>query len=314
MWTLASGCPHCNLAYDFLSGCLHQTLQQKRYRFAHGYLQRGISMRLIIDGYNLLNASSIFAGGRLGASLQRSREALLEFLGKHLSERLRKATVVAFDATFAPVGLPSEQMFRAILVCFARRGQEADDLIEELIASEIDPRNLLVVSSDHRLQRAARQRGASFVDSETWYSQILHAKAKPSKNAASSSPSGESEKPDDVGAAEVSRWLKEFGPMEAAETDSPLPKSLRKNKSGTRKSRAEPSPPKQQPPATPRQAEQPSAPAAPSPPVSSPDKSFAAAYNPFPPEYLAEIEAMEAEESSDEGGSKRKPNRPPKNR
>lgn len=274
-------------------------------------------MRLIIDGYNLLNASSIFAGGRLGASLQRSREALLEFLGKHLNERLRKATVVAFDATFAPPGLPSEEVFRAILIRFARRGQEADDLIEELIASEIDPRNLLVVSSDHRLQRAARQRGASFIDSETWYSQIVHAKVKSAK---STSATTASEKPDDVGPAEVNRWLQEFGPIDAAGTETPLPKSLRKNKLAKRQAPTRPTPAEPTPSAIPKQAEQRPAPVGPAPTGSTTekpppsDKSFAAAHNPFPPEYLEEIAAM-SEEDLARPDEKKRPakRRPPKN-
>jgi predicted RNA-binding protein with PIN domain len=287
-------------------------------KFANGYLQLNTPMRLIIDGYNLLNASSIFAAGRLGTSLQRSREALLEFLGKNLNERLRKATVVAFDATFAPPGLPSEEIFRAILVRFARRGQEADDLIEELIASEIDPRNLLVVSSDHRLQRAARQRGASFVDSETWYSQILNAKVKSSKSGASTAKTAGSEKPDDTGVAEVKRWLEEFGPIDADETDLRLPTGLQKNKRGSRKSPSQPQPSKQQTPPTQQAApketlpqdERPSASSP--PPLTSPDKSIAAGYNPFPPEFLAEIAEMKAEDLSGEALPPRKSKRRPK--
>ena len=42
-----------------------------------------------------------------------------------------------------------------------RIGEEsADDLIEKLIASDVGPRHLVVVSSDHRLKTAARRKGA----------------------------------------------------------------------------------------------------------------------------------------------------------
>jgi predicted RNA-binding protein with PIN domain len=72
----------------------------------------------------------------------------------------------------APPGLPREFDHHGLAVRFSRRGTSADELLEDLIAAESDPRNLLVVSSDHRVQRAARQRGASYTDSEPWYADL----------------------------------------------------------------------------------------------------------------------------------------------
>lgn len=272
-------------------------------------------MRLLIDGYNLLNASSIFAGG--APTLQRSRQALLEFLGKALNERLRRATIVAFDATFAPPGLPSEETFRSILVRFARRGQEADDLIEELIAEAIDPRNLLVVSSDHRIQRAARQKGASFVDSETWYRQLAAAKGK--SRSGKSSPTGEpaEEKPTQVSPTDASRWLQEFGDLDAEPGALPIADRRKRKLTGKRSPALKKQPAdgsqtegestnKPPDPATsalplPTQSIKPSS----SGPVHGDDKSLAA-YNPFPPEYLADLSNLSDEEL---GPSRRKPGR-----
>jgi predicted RNA-binding protein with PIN domain len=76
---------------------------------------------------------------------------------------------VVFDAIAAPPGLPREIEHHGLAVRFARRGGTADELLDELIAAEPDPRNLQVVSSDHRVQRAARQRGAQYADSEAWW-------------------------------------------------------------------------------------------------------------------------------------------------
>jgi hypothetical protein len=97
---------------------------------------------------------------------------LLDFLVAALPPKLLARTVVVFDAVQAPPGLPSEFDHRGLAVRFARRGGTADELLEELIAAEPDPRNLLVVSSDHRVQRAARQRGAGYTDSEPWYAEL----------------------------------------------------------------------------------------------------------------------------------------------
>jgi predicted RNA-binding protein with PIN domain len=139
-------------------------------------------MTLLIDGYNLLHASGVFPAESAMPTLENARLALLDFLAESLPAKQIERTTVAFDALSAPPGLPWEMTHRGLAVRFARRGGSADELLEELIAAEPDPRNLLVVSSDHRVQRAARQRGASFADSEHWHRQLL------SDNAARSRP------------------------------------------------------------------------------------------------------------------------------
>ncbi len=126
---------------------------------------------LLIDGYNLLHASGVFgAGGR--TSLESSREALLDWLGDVLSHAQRARTTIVFDARCAPPGLPRSTQKHGISVRFARRRQDADEVIEQLIERHSAPRQLVVVSSDHRLHRAARRRRAQAVDSEVWVARI----------------------------------------------------------------------------------------------------------------------------------------------
>lgn len=129
-------------------------------------------MSLLIDGYNLLHASGVFASGEGPPTLERSRLALLDFLAERLEAKLQPRTMVVFDGAHAPPGLISQMKHGALNVQFSRRGASADELLEELIDAEPDPRHLLVVSSDHRIQRAARQRGANFIDSETWCAEL----------------------------------------------------------------------------------------------------------------------------------------------
>lgn len=129
-------------------------------------------MALLIDGYNLLHASGIFPDDG-PPTLERARVALLDFLAERLPSKELARTTIVFDAAQAPPGLPRALSHRGLAVRFARRGRSADELLEELIATEPDPRNLTVVSSDHRVQRAARQRGARFIDSEVWKTELL---------------------------------------------------------------------------------------------------------------------------------------------
>lgn len=126
-------------------------------------------MALLIDGYNLLHAAGIFGKGRGGASLQRSREAMLRFLAASVDDDERPRTTVVFDAADAPPGLPRSVVFAEMSVRYAASYDDADELIEELIAAHNAPRSLLVVSSDHRIQRAARRRRCRFIDSDEWY-------------------------------------------------------------------------------------------------------------------------------------------------
>jgi predicted RNA-binding protein with PIN domain len=140
-------------------------------------------MSLLIDGYNLLHASDVFPAQNEPATLERSRQALLDFLAEALPPKLLPRTIVAFDAIGAPPGLPRELAHRGLAVQFARRGGTADELLEDLIAAEPDPRNLLVVSSDHRVQRAARQRGAQYTDSQPWYASLAAGPAVAAQDA-----------------------------------------------------------------------------------------------------------------------------------
>lgn len=182
-----------------------------------------MSTRLLIDGYNLLFASGVFASSAGPPTLQRTREALLQFLADSLDPKLLGRTIVVFDATQAPPGLPRELSFAGMRVLFSRGGQEADDLLEDLIAAQRAPRELLVVSSDHRLQRAARQRGAAFIDSERWLRDLQRRPAAPLDR----------DLPDDSlnSSAELQKWLSEFAdvdPQRLAPLDPPPKPALPK--------------------------------------------------------------------------------------
>jgi predicted RNA-binding protein with PIN domain len=57
-------------------------------------------------------------------------------------------------------------------VFFAGAGRDADTVIEGKIQTNTAPRRLVIVSSDRRLRRAARARGASAVKSEDFWKQL----------------------------------------------------------------------------------------------------------------------------------------------
>ena len=163
-------------------------------------------MLLLVDGYNLLHVSGIFGPAEAPPSLEQSRLALLEFLAAQLPATLRKRTTIVFDAAAAPPGLPSQLTLADISIRFAPRKQTADDVIAELISGVADPRHLTVVSSDHAVQRSARQRGAKFVDSEIWLRELKQLSNRgdiPSDSAETEKPAAASGNPFPPGYAEA---------------------------------------------------------------------------------------------------------------
>jgi predicted RNA-binding protein with PIN domain len=164
-------------------------------------------MALVIDGYNLLHASGILPRGVGPGTLERARAALLNFLVESLeADELAKAVVV-FDARAAPKGRPRLVTHRGLRVHFAPNPGDADALIEQLILDDHSPRKLIVVSSDHRLQRAARRRRAQSIDSDRWYAEVLQRRMGRQQRADedASKPAGP------LSDHEVARWLSQFG-------------------------------------------------------------------------------------------------------
>lgn len=161
-------------------------------------------MALLIDGYNLLHVTDIFGAMGPGTDLHRSRQALLAFLANTISERERAETTIVFDAAGAPPGLPKKLVHEGMTVHFARCYSSADAMIEELLEQHTAPRSLVVVSSDHRVQRAARQRGASFVDSDQWYKSLRAERERAAAEQETTKPA------EDVSPEELDYWVKVF--------------------------------------------------------------------------------------------------------
>ena len=163
-------------------------------------------MSLLIDGYNLLHVTGIFGRGSQEGSLKRSRQALLNFLATSLPADQLATTTIVFDAQNAPPGLPRAIQHGGMSVRYAAEYPDADSLIEELIQAEHVPRRLTVVSSDHRIQRAARRRRAMTVDSHQWYVRLIQL-----RRLAQTPDSASDVKPQlPLCKADVEAWLNEF--------------------------------------------------------------------------------------------------------
>jgi uncharacterized protein len=129
-------------------------------------------MATLIDGYNLLHATGMLGRNVGPGTLERARNALLGFLAGSLPASERADTTVVFDAKNGPPGLPHELHQHGVRVLYAVGYPDADGLMKELIRADSSPRRLVVVSSDHQIQRAAARRRATTIDSDRWYAQV----------------------------------------------------------------------------------------------------------------------------------------------
>jgi len=166
-------------------------------------------MLYLIDGYNLLHCMGVMQKRMGPTGLEKARLRLLGMLRGALGDDAAHVTVV-FDAAHAPPGAVDVQDYHGIEVRFAVEHDQADDLIELLIRRASAPRQLTVVSDDHRLQRAARRRHCVSLgcgDFQDW----LDRRRQQNHPQVPREPIG---KPEGLSREETQHWLREFGGLE----------------------------------------------------------------------------------------------------
>jgi predicted RNA-binding protein with PIN domain len=167
---------------------------------------------IIIDGYNVLYAAGRFLSRDTSSGLEQDRRDLLRHVSRRLSPRERGRTTVVFDARDRG-DLPAPPRREAeLLVVFADRDGDADVTIERLIRTNSAPRRLCVVSSDHRLQKAARRRRATFLDSDVFLKRLAR-RAVPGERR-DDGPEPAAKHTGGLPASEVEAWLRVFEGVE----------------------------------------------------------------------------------------------------
>ena len=132
-------------------------------------------MSLLIDGYNLLHVTGIV--GRAGPACRARAKRCCGSWPRRSNPKSVRDTTIVFDAAEAPPGLPRTVTHEGMTVRYASDYDDADALIEELIAGDHVPRSL-----HGRLERpppaaGRRRRRAPFVDSDVWFAEPLGARS-----------------------------------------------------------------------------------------------------------------------------------------
>jgi hypothetical protein len=142
----------------------------------------------LIDGYNLMHAVGLANRAMPDKQFERARTKLLDWLADSLGARADVLRVI-FDAREAPAA-SAESTHRGVKVLFAYR-RTADDLLEDLIADELRPETLAVVSNDSRVREAGRRARSGVYSCEEFIDWLLENKPSspvPEQNSAPDKP------------------------------------------------------------------------------------------------------------------------------
>jgi len=173
-------------------------------------------MPLLIDTYNVLHTVGILPPDLAGIDAQGLIELLVESRYRH-----EKTTLVC-DGVPTPPARPGgaagagagdrpndrrASQFSIITIRYSGHGRPADDLIGQLVQASSAPRRLIVVSSDHAVQRAAKKRRCPTLTSQEFLQQLVYdARGLESGGAAAVAKPLPGDMTDD----QVDRWVKVF--------------------------------------------------------------------------------------------------------
>ena len=172
-----------------------------------------LSCKLLIDGYNLMYAIGYAqAGDMRPKALETGRNRLIELLAEHLGPAANQ-TCIVFDAgEVAPKGLPKFYQQRSIHLLFSSDYLSADECIQEILQVHSNPKRLVLLSSDHSVQRKGTARGATIRDSEDWKQamELLTDRTLNDKQPAEEALDPSKQNPN-LSASDREKWLREFG-------------------------------------------------------------------------------------------------------
>ena len=170
-------------------------------------------MRTLIDGYNVM-----FAGGLMGQrfgpdGFRKVRNRFLNDVAAAFTPVECHLTTIVFDASQPLPDRPDSIRHKGMTILYAVDAESADECIETLVAAHSSPKTLTVVSSDHRIQRAATRRRAKVMSADDYWMLMDQRKARKPLRVFSTdleSETLEPERPDAPSPLESAYWMAEF--------------------------------------------------------------------------------------------------------
>ena len=130
-------------------------------------------MDYIIDGYNLIFQCGLQTRSATDDMLRKARRRMINEILAGVTKSVAQRITIVFDAAERPLlAKGNSETIGGMKIFYADQYDDADSMIEHLIAKHSVPRKLTVVSSDHRLHKAALRRKAVPIDSDVWFDQM----------------------------------------------------------------------------------------------------------------------------------------------
>lgn len=120
-----------------------------------------MSLRILIDGYNLIRQSPVFRSIDQ-RDIEEARNALIETLRRYKKVKACRITVV-FDGNMTYEGNHGGKGNLGIEVLFSRSGEKADDVIKRMAYQWKD--GIVVVTSDRDVVNFSARAGATVIES-----------------------------------------------------------------------------------------------------------------------------------------------------
>lgn len=156
--------------------------------------------RLIIDAFNVLHVTGVLDPQHAGPGLA----DLADLIVSSRWGGIRSSLICDGPGVNARMKPPGN-----VEIIYAGGGKDADTLIETIVGASSAPRFLCVVSSDRRIQQAARKRRAKVISSDVFLHRLnLDANRRspsPLRAPRHLKPDGPIQSPD------VKKWLRRFG-------------------------------------------------------------------------------------------------------
>lgn len=100
---------------------------------------------------------------------------LLGFLAQVFPADERGDVTVVFDSAVRLPNMSDYVLQNGMHVHYATGHRDADELIIDMLQRHSAPKSLMIVSSDHQIQKAAERRRARYCDSDRWYEDMIAA-------------------------------------------------------------------------------------------------------------------------------------------
>lgn len=124
--------------------------------------------KILIDGYNVIKAPRVGFPGF--SSLELQREHLIKVLKSHPQLR-GSQTMVVFDSR-ENIPPSRTQKYGKLTIIFAPPDKSADEVIQHFVRRSSQPGDVLVVTSDRRIQFTAKDHGARAMESHVFWQKL----------------------------------------------------------------------------------------------------------------------------------------------